>query len=138
MPKVFKTAEDNPDQVEIVGVGVAGSHGRGGILVDDVAEKAHELQDGGSAPLTGKALEEAAQVFADARGLEVVNVKPKDVDGLAQEWGNPPDPIPAGDAAIAEHERVYGDPESEAEQAEESGAGGKTGSANDGGQSTEA
>lgn len=137
MPKVFKTPTDSADQVEVVGVGVAGSYGRGGVPIEEAAEKMHELQSAGGVPLTGKALEEAAEAFAEERGLEVVNVKPKDIEGLAQEWGNPPDPIPAGEAAIAEHERVFGDPEPGVDETSEPDAGGKTGSADDGGQSTE-
>jgi hypothetical protein len=136
MPKVFKTAEDSPDQIEVVGVGVAGSHGRGGLPIEEAAEKVRELQGPGGVPLKGKALDEAAETFAEARGLEVVNVKAKDIEGLAQEWGNPPDPIPAGEAAIAEHERVFGDPDATGEEPGESDTGAKTGSA-DGGQSTE-
>lgn len=138
MPKVFKTNKDSADQVEVVGVGVAGSYGRGGIAVEQAAERMPELQSGGGVPLTGKALEEAADAFAEARGLEVVNVKPKDMEGLAQEWGNPPDAMPAGEAAIAEHERVFGDPDSEvAETTEHDDAGAKTGPAGNGGQSQE-
>lgn len=136
MPKVFKTAEDNPDQVEVVGVGVAGSYGRGGIPIEEASEKLHELQGPGGVPFTGKALEEAAAAFAEARGLEVVNVKPKDIEGLAQEWGNPPDPIPAAQAATEEYDRVYGDPEPEGDESPESGAGGESDTAN-GGQSQE-
>lgn len=137
MPKVFKTPKDSADQVEVVGIGVAGSYGRGGIPVEEAAEKAAELQGGGGVPLTGKALEEASEAFAEARGLEVVNVKPKDMEGLAQEWGNPPDPIPAAEAAIEEHERVFGDPEPGVDQTSEPAAGGETASADAGGQSTE-
>lgn len=133
MPKVFKTNEDSPDQVEVVGVGVAGSYGRGGIPVERAAEICSELQDSGSSPLSGKALTEASEAFAEARGLEIVDVKPKDMDGLAQEWGVAPEPIPAGQAAEEEHERIFGGGD-EDEVAEES----ETDKTAESGQKTEA
>ncbi len=137
MPKVFKTPKDSADPVEVVGVGVAGSYARGGVPVEEASQRMPELQGGGGVPLTGKALEEAAEAFAEARGLEVVNVKPKDIEGLPQEWGNPPDPIPAAEAAIAEHERVFGGPEVEGvDETSEPAVGGETEAAV-GGSSTE-
>lgn len=136
MPKIFKTPKDSTDPVEVVGVGVAGSEGRGGIPIEDASQRMSELQGGGGIPLTGKALEEAAEAFAEARGLEVVNVKQKEVDGLAQEWGNPPDPIDAGEAAIAEYDRVFGSPDQGVDETSEPAAGGETEAAV-GGSSTE-
>lgn len=108
MPKVFKTPEESTEHVELVGVGVAGSGARGGILVEDAAVKVPELQNGGGIPLTGRELDEAAETFAEARGLEVVNVRAKDVETLPQEWGNAPEPIPAGQAATEEYQRIFG------------------------------
>lgn len=108
MPKVFKTSKDSPDPVELVGAGVAGSHGRGGVLVETAAERFAELQTGGGIPLKGKALDDAADEFAEARGLEVVNVSKKDLESLSQEWGVPPNPVPAGTAAEQEYDRVFG------------------------------
>jgi hypothetical protein len=139
MPKVFKTSKDSPDPVELVGTGVAGSYGRGGVLVEAAAERYAELQSAGGVPLKGKELDNAAEEFAEARGLEVVNVSKKDLESLPQEWGVPPNPVPAGSAAEEEYDRVFGaDGEApENVDAAEAEAGGGTDGAAGSGQKAE-
>jgi hypothetical protein len=59
-------------RVDIIGVGTATDTQV--VPLDRAAEVLHELQDDKGKPLTGKALDDAAKAFADARGLKVVTL----------------------------------------------------------------
>lgn len=123
MPQVFRTTEDHPDIVELVGIGVVGAHGRGGIPIARAAELgmsalqlkddsgAYVLDDDGALqPLHGAALSAAAKHFVDQHPYLVLdNVKDDKIDGLAAELGGPVDEVPAAsDKAVAEYEAAFG------------------------------
>lgn len=151
MALVFKTDKDSPDNVEIVGAGVAFAGGKGGVPVEVAARIAPELQvldesgnpevddDDNAIPLSGKKLEEAAKEFADARGLKVARVSdtgdsPEEKllnlqAKLAQDAGMPADRPPAAEVAEEEWVRTYGglepvndDPDAAVEGGPEQGA----------------
>lgn len=107
---VFRTREDDPADTTIVGApGLAAGYGRGGIVVERVAETAHELQSEAGKPLTGAALRKAAEQFAEARGLTVDEVDAERAETLTQdELGFPPDRPPAHAVSAAEGRRIYG------------------------------
>lgn len=99
--KVFKTQEDAVDSVELVGVGLLGAGGRGGVSLDRAAIFMPELQergddgdvatdsDGNPVPLKGAALTDAAESFAQARGLRIVSIanEKAEPDALRAELG---------------------------------------------------
>jgi hypothetical protein len=107
VPKVFRTPADARSSFELVGVGLLGPAGKGLIVIDDAAAKMSELQDEQGKPLTGKRLEDAAQAFADARGLRVVNASDKAIANVHEEWGNPAPRPPAAEVARQEYQRTY-------------------------------
>lgn len=120
-PLVFKTPNDSPETVDLVGVGRLFPFGAGGIPIADAAEGMPELQekdadgnlklddDGNPIPLTGAKLTAAAKEFADARGFTTVNVNERELATLAQDAGQPPDPPDAAEAARDDYARTYGD-----------------------------
>jgi hypothetical protein len=75
MERIFKTPEDSHDAVEIVGVGVVPAYGKGGILVSRV-----ELPELGK--VEGKERDEAVKVWAESRGLVVMDAKKAEMDAL--------------------------------------------------------
>ncbi len=116
MPVVFRTAKDDPDRREIVGVGVIGANGKGGIPVSHAAESMIELQqlgeDGVYEPLSGSALNAAAKRYAERMGLVLENLKEDEIAKLPQELGSIPDRPPAEEVSVAEYDAVFG-PQSE-------------------------
>jgi hypothetical protein len=123
VPQVFRTTEDHPDVVELVGIGVIGARGRGGIPIARAAELGMPAlqekgddgayvygDDGALQPLHGAALSAAAKHFVDQHPYLVLdNVKDEKLEGLAAELGGPPDEVPpAGEKAVAEYEASYG------------------------------
>ena|SRR5215203_4857460 len=120
MALVFKTAKDAPQTVEISGVGVLGAEGKGGRPVSEAALVMAELQkrddqgrlvldeDENPVPLSGKALEAAAKKYADANGLEVVNVAEDKLAALAEESGAAPTrDQTAAEAAAKAYQDIY-------------------------------
>lgn len=123
MPLVFKTHEDSPDRVDIVGAGSLFPFGKGGVPVADAAQVVSELQeknpdgslkyddDGEPIPLTGAKLTSAAKSFADERGFTTVNVAEADATrpALAADAGTAPDPQPLVEAGREDYAYTYGD-----------------------------
>lgn len=120
MPKVWRTPKDSINDVEISAVGLAGAGARGGIVISDAALVMPELQqrdddgnvvtnkDGTPKVLTGSALTKAAEDFAKARGLEVVDASDTAIAKFANELGSAPAPEPAGQKAEEDYQRTYG------------------------------
>ena len=105
MTLVLRTPEDSPADVEILGTGVLRAGGVGGIPVEDAARTITELQKkdksgvlvldpfGAPTPLSGKALKEAAEEFARARGLEVAEVGDRKLEAARADAGSPIDSL---------------------------------------------
>jgi hypothetical protein len=87
MGLIFKTKTDAGYDTEIGGVGTLGAFGKGGIPVERAAETMVELQDKKGKPLTGDALEKAAEAFAEARGIDTRSYKNIDEEKLRVEAG---------------------------------------------------
>ncbi len=102
MAYAFKTADDSPYGVEILGAGYVQPYGGAGLSVDLAATSIHELQGADGEALTGKELNEAAKAFAEARGLQVVRVPESEVN---PDFGAP-DPRAVSRAAYVDQ---YGD-----------------------------
>jgi hypothetical protein len=99
MPDVLRTPKDYPLPVSIAGVGRLPANGVGGILLTVAAEDLRELQDGDGKPLEGKALKDAAQALADARGWELGSISDAKVEKLNELNGAPPERKPLVEVA---------------------------------------
>lgn len=121
MAPVFKTPKDSPDRVQTP-AGTAEAYGKGGLNVADAAAFIPELQKQGDdgypvldddtgqpVPLEGKELTAAAKAYAEARGLEVVNVKEDQATtaALMADAGYPPERPPAQQVAEQEYQDNY-------------------------------
>jgi hypothetical protein len=95
MALVFKTDSEDPNTVEIAGVGLLPANGKGGVAVEFAAPRMRELQDDNGEPLSGADLGKAAREFAKSRGFTVQDIKAEDAtaEALWQEAGGPP-PLP--------------------------------------------
>ena len=109
---VFRTKDDHPHDVQIVGAGVAGAFGKGGVPVEKAALTMPELQEkdefgwpklddqGQPVPLSGAKLDAAAKDWAESRGLVATKASEEKIRGLAAERGALPD-FDADDALAA-------------------------------------
>ena len=120
---VFKTPEDHPETVELLGIGVLGPYGEGGVPVEVAAERGmvelvHRGDDGNpvlddddnTKPLKGKQLEAAAKEYADGKPIVVASVADSKatVEALAKERGVAADRPPALEVAEEEARRSLG------------------------------
>jgi hypothetical protein len=104
---ILSTKPGHP-ATEIAGVRRLPADGKGGVLLESAAESMAELQDGDGKPLTGKALVEAAQEFAEMRGLRVESISNAKAEKLPQIMGAAADRPPAAEVAVEAHETLYG------------------------------
>jgi hypothetical protein len=120
VPLLFKTADDDPNRVDIVGAGVLFPFGKGGVVVSNASDVLPELQEkaddgslklddnGEPIPLTGAALTKAAKEFAEQRGFTTVNVPEDKIAGLPQDAGMPPDRPPMAECGHEDYVRMFG------------------------------
>jgi hypothetical protein len=114
---ILSTKPGHP-ATEIAGVRRLPGDGKGGVLLEDAATSMAELQDGDGNPLTGKALVEAAEKFAETRGLRVESISNAKAEKLPQLMGAAADRPPAAQVAEEAHEALYGDGAAQADPTE--------------------
>lgn len=107
MPPVFTTKPDAA-RTEIAGLPVLPADGKGGVLVERAAETRAELQQEDGTPLTGAALKNAAESFADLVGIKVGTISEAKAEKLPQIAGAAPDRPAAVEVAQANREALYG------------------------------
>jgi hypothetical protein len=116
MPLVFRTADDSPTGLEIVGVGVLGPRGEGGVPVEQAAAAMNEfwqtdesgavVRDDAGNPqtLSGQALTTAARKWAEQNGLQVTNVGKEELEKLSPTA----DEESLAEFSQREYQKIYG------------------------------
>jgi hypothetical protein len=135
---IFKTPDDSPEPVELLGVGALPGGGQGGVPVEQAALRMQELQEhgeddqvkldeaGNEIPLTGKKLETAAREWAESVGLEVAEVSEKKWSVAQEKAGVTAERPPLDELSKQAYERTFGGLEAVNTNPEELVLGGPT------------
>lgn len=108
------TTTPGSEHVEVSGLPLLPADGRGGVPLERAAAVLPQLQDADGKPLSGAALNSAAEALAEDHNLRITQVSEAKVAKLPQLAGAYPDRPPAVETAQGNYEQLYGPLEEDA------------------------